>query len=61
MFNLTSGDKKIIASRLYDKKIYIQETQLDNYMISLDDFETRNAMYDYIVNDCIWTIKGGAY
>lgn len=48
---LSAISKKIIVNRLYDKGIKINESDLDNYLISIDDFTDYNSMYDFIVNN----------
>lgn len=48
---LNAISKKIIVSRLYDKGIKINESDLDNYLISMDNFPDYNSMYDFIVNN----------
>lgn len=48
---LTYTSKKIIQSRLLDKNIAINITDLDNYIIDIDNFTDLNAMYNFIVEN----------
>jgi hypothetical protein len=43
--------KNIITSRLYDKGIKINPSDLDNYIVDAGSFNTLNDMYDFIVNN----------
>lgn len=48
---LTYTSKKIIQSRLLDKNIIIDITELDHYIINKNNFTDLNSMYNYIVNN----------
>lgn len=51
MSRLTLIDKKIIASRLYDRGIIVSLEDLDNYIVDHDLFNDLNSMYNSIVNN----------
>ena len=48
---LSNTSKKIIQSRLYDAGTKINITDLDNYIIDLNKFNSMNEVYDFIVNN----------
>lgn len=48
---LSNIGKNIIVSRLQDKGITIQPSDLDNYIINAESFSDNNAMYNHIVNN----------
>lgn len=48
---LTTTSKRIIAARLYDKGIHIQASDLDNYIVDIDKYDTLDDMYNSIVEN----------
>lgn len=51
MTTLSLISKKIIQSRLYDKGISIQLSDLDNYIIDNNRFTDFNEMFDFIIDN----------
>ena len=48
---LSAISKKIIKSRLEDKGIFINESDLDNYIIATNSFTDCDSMYNFIVDN----------
>ena len=48
---LSAISKQIIQSRLYDKGIIINTSDLDNYLIDPNSYTDNKVMYNDIVNN----------
>lgn len=48
---LSATAKKIIQSRLYDKGIKVELTDLDTILIDTDNYEDNNTMYNAVVEN----------